>query len=313
MVVVTSGKKYIDIDAYAGCIAYAKLLNLKGIKAKAISTAKLNESITLSLMKLASKLDEYKPDKEDEYVIIDVSNKDYFDTFVQEEKIIGIIDHHVGYEIYWKDKLKEKAQIEFIGSVATIIVELFEKEHMIGQISEDLAVLLMSAILDNTLNLKAKITTKRDIIAYKELEKIIKDETYPEKYFKECQLAINHNLKKAIENDTKIENVNDILPPIFAQVTIWDKDSILENKKIIYETLNSIGTKWMLNLICLKEGKSYLLAKDLEVQNNMEKLFHEKFQNEIMKLDNVWLRKEIIKLGLQNKNILYIKNCSNDT
>lgn len=29
MVVVTSGKKYIDIDAYAGCIAYAKLLNLK--------------------------------------------------------------------------------------------------------------------------------------------------------------------------------------------------------------------------------------------------------------------------------------------
>ena len=40
MVVVTSGKKYIDIDAYASCIAYAKLLNLKGIKARAISTAK---------------------------------------------------------------------------------------------------------------------------------------------------------------------------------------------------------------------------------------------------------------------------------
>ncbi len=88
MIVVTSGKKYIDIDAYAGCIAYAKLLNLKGINAKAISTAKLNESITPSLLDLNIKLDEYKPSENDEYIIIDVSNKDYFDTFVKEEKLI---------------------------------------------------------------------------------------------------------------------------------------------------------------------------------------------------------------------------------
>lgn len=301
MVVVTSGKKYMDIDAYAGCIAYAKLLNLKGIKAKAISTAKLNESITPSLKKLIPKLDEYKPNEEDEYIIIDVSNKDYFDTFVQEQKIIEIIDHHVGFEEYWKNKLKEKARIEFIGAVATMIVELYEKEDLMVQISKDLAILLMSAILDNTLNLKAKITTKRDIIAYKKLEKIVNDENYPEKYFKECQIEISNDLKISIENDTKIENINAILPPIFAQLTIWDKYNILENKQIIYETLNNIGTKWMLNLICLKDGKSYLLAKDIEVQDNMEKLFHEKFQNDIMKLDNVWLRKEIIKLGLKNQ------------
>lgn len=300
MVVVVSGKKYIDIDAYASCIAYAKLLNLKGIKAKAISTAKLNESITPSLKKLTPKLDEYNPNAEDEYIIIDVSNKDYFDTFVKEEKIIEVIDHHVGYEEYWRNKLKEKAKIEFIGSVATIIVEIYEKEDLIEQISKDLAILLISAILDNTLNLKAKITTKRDIIAYKKLEKIINDKTYPEKYFKECQLEINNNLKISIENDTKIENINSILPPIFAQLTIWDKDSILEDKQIIYETLNNIGTKWLMNLIGLKDGRSYLIAKDMEVQDNLEKLFHKKFKKGIMKLDNVWLRKEIIKLGLKN-------------
>lgn len=300
MVVVTSGKKYLDIDAYASCIAYAKLLNLKGIKARAISTAKLNKSITPSLKKLNSKLDEYKPQEEDNYIIIDVSNRDYFDTFVREEKIIEIIDHHVGYEEYWKNKLKEKAQIEFIGSVATIMVELYEKENLIGEISKDLAILLISAILDNTLNLKAKITTERDIVVYKKLEKMIKDETYPEKYFKECQLEINNNLKMSIENDTKIENINSILPPIFAQLTIWEKESILKDKQILYETLNNMGAKWMMNLICLKDGKSYLIAKDKEVQENMEKLFHKKFKDEIMILDNVWLRKEILKLGLKN-------------
>lgn len=299
MVVVTSGKKYIDIDAYAGCIAYAQLLNLKGIKSKAISKAKLNESITKSLLNLNIKLDKYEPKEDDEYIIIDVSNKNYFDTFVREEKIIEIIDHHVGHEKYWKNKLKEKAKIEFIGSVATIIVELYEKENLINKISKDLAILLISAILDNTLNLKAKITTQRDIIAYKKLEKIINDKSYPEKYFNECQLQITENLKTAIENDTKIENITPILPPIFAQLTIWDKEKILNYKQIIYKTLNNLGTKWMMNLICLKDGKSYLLVKDLEVQENIEKLFNKRFQKEIMELDNVWLRKEIIKLSLE--------------
>lgn len=299
MVIVTSGKKYIDIDAYAGCIAYAQLLNLKGIKSKAISKAKLNESITKSLLNLNIKLDKYEPKEDDEYIVIDVSNKDYFDTFVREEKIIEIIDHHVGYEKYWKNKLKEKAKIEFIGSVATIIVELYEEENLINKISKDLAILLISAILDNTLNLKAKITTQRDIIAYKKLENIINDKSYPEKYFNECQLQITENLKTAIENDTKIEKITTILPPIFAQLTIWDKEKILNYKQIIYETLNNLGTKWMMNLICLKDGKSYLLVKDLEVQENIEKLFNKRFQKEIMKLDNVWLRKEIIKLSLE--------------
>ena len=54
----------------------------------------------------------------------------------------------------------------------------------------------------------------------------------------------------------------------------------------------------MLNLIGLKDGKSYLIAKDLSVRINMERLFNKKFKNEIMELEGVWLRKEIIKLGL---------------
>lgn len=157
----------------------------------------------------------------------------------------------------------------------------------------------MSAILDNTLNLRAKITTPRDIIAYKKLEAIIDEKTYSEKYFKECQLEIDKNLKVSIQNDTKVEKINSVLPPIFSQLTIWDKENIIKNKQILYETLDAIGAKWILNLICLKDGKSYLIAKDLDVQNNMEKLFDKDFKDEIMELDDVWLRKEIIKLGLK--------------
>ena len=109
MIIITSGRGNVDIDAYGGAIAYAYLLNLKGIKAKAVCTGNLNESITPSLLKLEYKLDDYTKSEDDKFIVVDVSYKDFFDKIVEEDKIIEIIDHHYGYEEYWKEKLGEKA------------------------------------------------------------------------------------------------------------------------------------------------------------------------------------------------------------
>lgn len=296
MKIVTSGSKYIDIDAYAGIIAYANLLNLRGIAAKAVSTAKLNESITSSLLKLNVNLDEYEPSNDDEFIIIDVSNKEYFDKIVNERKIVEVIDHHTGFEEYWKNILQQKSRIEFIGSVATIIIEEYEKENLLSSMSKEIAILLMSAILDNTLNFKAKVTNERDVIAYRKLAKIVGDiDNYEEKYFRECQNNIEKNLVNSIENDTKTEKICDILPYAFSQLTVWNKKFIFENIDIIYKTLNKINEEWMLNLISLEDGKSYIIANNECVKIRLERLFNSTFTNDIMQLDNVWLRKEIIK------------------
>ena len=117
MKIVTAGNKYIDIDAYASCIAYANLLKLKGIHAKAVSTAKINETITPNLLKLNAQLENYEKSDNDEFIIVDVSSKSYFDNIVNEDKIIEIIDHHVGYEEYWKQtRGKSKNRIYRSGS-----------------------------------------------------------------------------------------------------------------------------------------------------------------------------------------------------
>ena len=296
MNIVTSGSNYIDIDAYAGIIAYANLLNLKGIPSKAVSTAKLNESITPSLLNLNTVLDEYEKSDSYNFIILDVSNKDYFDNIVNESKIVEIIDHHTGFEEYWKNILKEKSRIEFIGAVATIIVEDYEKEHLLGNMSEDIALLLMSAILDNTLNFKAKVTDQRDINAYKKLSRIVRNiDNFEEKYFLECQKSIEANLEKSIENDTKNEKTCDILPDTFSQLTLWNKDFILNNKENVYKILDKMSPEWMLNVISLEEGKSYIIANNELVKRNIEKLFEKAFKTDIMELDSVWLRKEIIK------------------
>lgn len=303
MKVVTSGSRYIDIDAYAGCIAYSHLLNLKGINSKAVSTAKLNESITQDLLELDIKLDDYIPTEDDEFIVIDVSDKDFFDNIVKETKIVKVIDHHTGFEDYWKEKLKEDSKIEFIGAVVTIIFELYEKEKLQDKITKDIAYLMMSAILDNTLNFKAKVTTNRDIIAYKKLEQIAKNtQDYASKYFLSCQKIIENDLRKSIENDTKIGIMNKKLPNIFSQLTVWNKNKIFDNKKTIYDTLNKFGNEWILNLICLEEEKSYIIASNDLTLQNIQKLLKGKIQGNCLECEEVWLRKEIIKHA-ENKEI----------
>lgn len=296
MKIVTSGSRYIDIDAYAGCISYSYLLNLKGIQSKAVSTSKLNESITKELLELETKLDKYTPTEGDEFIIIDVSDKDFFDNIVRENKITEIIDHHIGFEEYWKERLGDNSKIEFIGSVVTIIFELYEKENLQDKITKDIAYLMMAAILDNTLNFKAKVTTNRDIIAYKKLENIARSsESYARKYFMDCQQIIEDDLKTALENDTKIGIVSEKLPNVVSQLVVWDKNKIFENKKLIFNTLNNFGNKWILNLICLQEGKSYIIASNDLLLQDMQKLLKGKIDKFYLQCEDVWLRKEIIK------------------
>ena len=257
MKIITSGSRYIDIDAYAGCIAYRHLLQLKGIECKAVSTAKVNESVTQELLSLKVKLDQYEPKREDEFIIIDVSDKKFFDNLVKEEKIIEIIDHHTGFEADWEKKLGKNSKIENIGSVATLIFELYEKENLQNKITKDIAYLMMAAILDNTLNFKAKITNKRDKETYEKLMVIAgENKNYASKYFLTCQQMIEKNIVMAIENDTKIGVISKSLPNVISQLTIWKKNNLWDKKQQIRETLNNFGREWILNLIVLEEGKS---------------------------------------------------------
>lgn len=103
-VVVTSGGKYIDIDAYAGCIAYAILLRSSNIPAKAITTAPLNESVPEIIKRINLSFEDYMPTDNDEFILLDVSNPEMFDSIVRLEKVIRVIDHHTGYEKFWKEK-----------------------------------------------------------------------------------------------------------------------------------------------------------------------------------------------------------------
>ena len=115
----------------------------------------------------------------------------------------------------------------------------------------------------------------------------------------ECQQVIEKDFSQAIRNDIKIEDIDYSLPRVIGQLVLWDKTLLWENKEIIKEVLNEKGDKWIMNVICLKEGKNYIMASDKEVMQNLEELLETKANDEIIELNRLMLRKEIMKKAIE--------------
>src|SRR5882724_8207867 len=120
MRIITSGRPFIDIDAYAGIVGYAELLGLYNQRVIAATSSVPNHSIPPSLRALPVPITYgYQPVAEDRFTLIDVSDPEYFDRMVDIQKIDEIVDHHPGLEQYWQRLLGERADIEFVGAVST--------------------------------------------------------------------------------------------------------------------------------------------------------------------------------------------------
>lgn len=295
-IIVTSGRKYIDIDGYAGIFAYKELLNSLGDPAYAKTTAYINESVPKIITDLGFKFDEVDISDEDKFIVLDVSNPEFFDTFVKEDRIIKIIDHHIGYEEYWQKK-NINSQIEFIGSICTIIFEKYLENNKESLLTPSLCKLLIAGILDNTLNLKSNNATPRDIKAYQKLLSIGGiDASWGEEYFKSCYENIENTLVESIKNDTKIETTSSHLPKVFGQIIVLDISVIYDNMLKVNEAFKGYD-KWLFNVICLKDGKSYLICSDNEVVEKLVPILGGTYQDNTLVLDKYMLRKEIIKVA----------------
>ena len=300
MIVVTSGLSFLDIDAYAGCIAYAELLNLQGKEAISYSSANLNESVTKTIRSWGAPLQtEYVPKPNDTFVLIDVSGPEYLDKIVDINRVLEVIDHHIGYESFWKERIGARSNIDFIGAACTQVYECCQKAGLFGQMSQTSARLLVSGILDNTLNFKADVTTIRDHDAYEQLLKIANlPEDWTAQYFQECEKAIFADIEKAIINDTKMINFQHLNSNgvAFGQLVIWNANlAINRYRDIIEKTLSSKSKDWFANIVSINDGQSHFLASNDKVIQWAEQILNVTFNEHLASANKLWLRKEIIK------------------
>ena len=300
MRVVTSGSAYLDIDAYACCIAYAELLNHQGIAARAVSSAPLNASISTSVLGWDARLDDYQPAAGDEYVLVDVCDPDHFDPIVRLESVREVIDHHPGFERYWSQRLGTAADIQPIGAAATLVFLRWETAGILAHMSPHSAALLATAILDNTLNFTGQMTTPHDTRAYEVLARCANlSAEWPQRYFGECQAAIEADLTGALSADMKQMTATPNLPQRIAQMTVWDAGALIHrHRAAINQWLAAQGEDWLLNAISLHDCKSYWLTGSSLSRRKLSRLVDAEWQGSLAVLERGMQRKELLKLAL---------------
>lgn len=297
-VILTAGPTYLDIDAYACIVAMAELLRLRGVNAVAYSAAPCNYSVCDFLKKEGQILRELPEDisaEESDYIIVDVSDPDFLKFSVPLERVVQIYDHHTGAEKYWSERIGENSHIEFIGAAATMIYREWKKSGLQSEMSRSVALLLIAAILDNTLNLTSSNTTKEDIEAFNDLcarEGI--DDKWCAGYFSSVQTEVENDLKNALFGDLKMLG-SEALPKRVAQLCVWDGERLLERIEDIRSWFRESPDSWMINIIDIRNRCSYFVCDDGEYQNNLSGAFDVFFESGVARTSKAWLRKEIIK------------------
>lgn len=298
-IIITAGANYLDIDAYACMVAMAELLQLKGYRAIAYSQAPCNYSVCKSLMAL----DQVKKSLPEDfcaenaaYMIVDVSDPEFLKKSVPLEQVVAVYDHHVGFEDYWKNRIGDGAQIEFIGAAATLIYRQWKKARLEDQMTRQIALLLIAAILDNTLNLTSSNTTREDREVFSALcSKAKIDDQWCAAYFSEVQENVEEDLKNALFGDLKTVRDNAVLPPKVAQLCVWDSDRILTRLPEMRRWFAEYSDSWMINIIDLKQECSWFVCDDASYQRKIAQVFDAQFHLGVAKLPKSYLRKEIIK------------------
>jgi inorganic pyrophosphatase len=309
MKIVTSSARFIDIDAYAGCVAYAELLQKQGKPAQAVGEAMLNQSVPPVVREWQTDFNTvYTPSDDDTFTLIDISEPQYFEAFEDQSRIDEIIDHHAGFEEHWQEQIGDRAIIEHVGAACTLVYEKWEQSGILERMSQTSARLLMCGILDNTLHFGAKITTQRDRQAYEALSKIANlPEDWPARYFAACQAEIVRDLSQAVKDDSKTMHglktfANSIT---VGQLAIWDGPELaVQSFETFKHTLAADQPFWCMNLISIKDGRSYFVTDIPAVQTWLANLLGVTFEDNVVAADRMWLRKEMLKADVMTEAVL---------
>lgn len=296
-----------DLDGVAGAIAYSEFLNKKsqntevGIIGTPHDEARyLLDRYNFKYPKTIADDSEYE-----QVILVDASDINGLEGKVRPSKVIEIIDHRSVNEV--EKFSRAKAQIELVGSAATLIAEKFMDNSV--DISYQSAVLLYGAIISNTLNFKSTITSDRDKQAAYYLKKKAKlaDDFWQELFLAKSDLSAD-KLQKRLDSDFAYFQIVDKKIGI-AQIEIIGLDKLLHLRlNEIAVKLNELKKRYgldyiFLNGIDLALACNFFVSFDQNSQELLTKLLNLSFVNGVAKKSNLMMRKQIVpllKIELEN-------------
>ena len=153
------GHKNPDSDSICGALVAAELLKARGHAAKAVRQGELNRETQYILQKAGVEAPEMCTGVAGESIwLVDYSDVAQAPDDIKDADILGIIDHHRLGDVMTVNPLE--AWIWPVGCTCTILFNLFKMEEV--AITPPLAIMMMSAILSDTVGFASPTCTQKD-------------------------------------------------------------------------------------------------------------------------------------------------------
>jgi len=238
--VLIFGHKNPDTDTICSAIAYADLKSKLGLNVEAVRLGSVNGETQFALDKFgaeAPRLVETVAGEAKEVILVDHNERQQSVSDIDQVRVIEVIDHHRIANFETSHPLYYRA--EPVGCTATILNKLY-KENGIA-IDKQIAGLMLSAIISDSLLFKSPTCTEQDVAAARELAEIagVDAEAYGLDMLKAGADLSDKTIEQLISLDAKEFQMGSYKVEI-AQVNAVDVNDVLSRQAELETALTAI-------------------------------------------------------------------------
>ncbi len=288
-----------DIDGFACAVAYSELLQHQSQAAVPGIFGSVHDEAKFIMDHFRFPFPQDQDVKSFERVIlVDASTCSGIHPHIQPQQVVEIIDHRQAHEA---EKFPHaRIQIEKVGAAATLVAERFHAYHI--EPSPMACALLYAAIVSNTLQFKAKVTTPRDHAMAEWLSKKVPG---AHELMREMFIAKSDVSGKKLESRMAGEFAEFKLGKItmgIVQLEVLEARALAEDRKQdILAELAKLKTQHQLDCIVvsilgLDEDVNVFLSADEQAQSMLEKVLDISFTEGVAARPGLIMRKEIVPL-----------------
>ncbi|MFV8806754.1 manganese-dependent inorganic pyrophosphatase [Aerococcus urinaeequi] len=238
--ILVFGHQNPDTDAITSAISYAYLLNQQGLEAEAVALGQVNEETAYALNEFgqeAPRVIESIGTQTDTVALVDHNESQQSVADLAEVEVHSVVDHHkIG-------DFTSAAPLTFIakpyGCSQTIIFELFQEKGI--EIPKEIAGLMLSAIISDTLLFKSPTTTDKDQEVGLALAEIagVDVEAYGLALLKSGTNVDAKSASEIADGDAKSFEM-DGKPVRIGQINVVDVDDVLKRKDEVIAAMKDL-------------------------------------------------------------------------
>ncbi|MBT2575017.1 manganese-dependent inorganic pyrophosphatase [Bacillus sp. ISL-51] len=290
------GHQNPDTDTICSAIAYANLKNKLGVNAEPVRLGQVNEETKYALdyfKQESPRLVETAANEVNGVILVDHNERQQSIKDIEDVQVLEVIDHHRIANFETSEPLYYRA--EPVGCTATILNKMF-KEHNVT-IEKEIAGLMLSAIISDSLLFKSPTCTDQDVAAAKELAAIagVDAEEYGLNMLKAGADLSKKTVEELISLDAKEFTLGSKKVEI-AQVNTVDIEDVRKRQPELEAALSKVIAEKSLDLFLLVitdilENDSLALALG-DQASKVEKAFNVTLENNTALLKGVVSRKK---------------------